>query len=160
MTAASLPLRPFGTRELGQGASSRSCGRGATPAAATRNKKVGPLGWRATQDSKLWPSAPEAPGRDLQPDGTYCKPMESLEQNPPKGRDRMQSDAAVCRIPVPSVSPGLLTVREVARLLKVSTATVYKLILRGDLPHLRVSNAIRVAQEDLYALISGGNRRS
>ena len=112
------------------------------------------------QDSNLWPSAPEASGRDLQPDGTYCKSMESLEQNPPKGRDGMQPDAAVCRILVPSVSPGLLTVREVARVLKVSTSTVYKLVSRRVLPHLRASNAIRVAQEDLCALLSAGKQRS
>src|SRR5574342_353344 len=59
-----------------------------------------------------------------------------------------------------SVSPGLLTVREVARLLKVSTATVYRLVSRGDLHHLRVSNAIRVDRDDLYAFLSGGKGRS
>ena len=38
----------------------------------------------------------------------------------------------------------LLTVREVAEVLKISTATVYALVKRGDLAHVRVSNAIRV----------------
>ncbi len=37
-----------------------------------------------------------------------------------------------------------LTVREVAGRLKVSTATVYKLIESGAIEHVRVSNAIRV----------------
>jgi excisionase family DNA binding protein len=37
----------------------------------------------------------------------------------------------------------LLTVREVARVLRVSTATVYKLCTRGELAHVRVLNVIR-----------------
>ena len=41
--------------------------------------------------------------------------------------------------------PGaLLTVREVADRLQVSRATVYRLVLAGALPVLRVSNAIRI----------------
>jgi excisionase family DNA binding protein len=38
----------------------------------------------------------------------------------------------------------LLTVREAATLLRVSTATIYRLCERGDLRHMRVSNSIRV----------------
>ncbi len=38
----------------------------------------------------------------------------------------------------------LLTVREVAAALRVCTATVYDMIDRGELEHVRVSNAIRV----------------
>ena len=38
----------------------------------------------------------------------------------------------------------LLTVREVAAALRVCTATVYDMIDRGKLEHVRVSNAIRV----------------
>ena len=44
---------------------------------------------------------------------------------------------------------ALLTVREVATLLRVSTATVYALADRQELPHLRVSNALRFRLEDL-----------
>ena len=41
--------------------------------------------------------------------------------------------------------PGrLLTVRETARLLRVSTATVYKLCARGELAHVRMLNVIRI----------------
>jgi excisionase family DNA binding protein len=39
---------------------------------------------------------------------------------------------------------SVLTVREAAEILKVSTATVYALVQRGELPHVRVSNAIRI----------------
>jgi excisionase family DNA binding protein len=48
---------------------------------------------------------------------------------------------------------GLLTVREVAARLSVSTATVYGLCGRGELAYLRVSGAIRVRREDLEALL-------
>jgi excisionase family DNA binding protein len=37
-----------------------------------------------------------------------------------------------------------LTVREAARVLKVSTATVYKLCARGELAHVRLLNVIRI----------------
>jgi excisionase family DNA binding protein len=47
----------------------------------------------------------------------------------------------------------LLTVRAVAGRLGVSTATVYKIVAQGDLPHARVSNAIRIAPTDLAAYI-------
>jgi excisionase family DNA binding protein len=45
----------------------------------------------------------------------------------------------------PVVFSGLLTVRAAARLLGVTPATVYGLCSRNKLPHVRVSNAIRIA---------------
>ena len=48
----------------------------------------------------------------------------------------------------------LLTVRAVASRLGVSTATVYKLVAHGDLPHVRVSNAIRVIPDDLDSFLA------
>jgi excisionase family DNA binding protein len=49
----------------------------------------------------------------------------------------------------------LLTVRDVAERLAVCTATVYALCERGELRHLRVSNAIRILLGDLEAFIAG-----
>jgi excisionase family DNA binding protein len=46
----------------------------------------------------------------------------------------------------------LLTVREAARVLRVSTATVYKLCTRGELGHVRVLNSIRILSEALGML--------
>ena len=37
-----------------------------------------------------------------------------------------------------------LGVREYARLFSVSTATVYRAVARGELPHVRVSSVIRI----------------
>jgi len=48
-----------------------------------------------------------------------------------------------------SVRAALLTVREVATLLRVSTATIYALAARQELPHLRISNALRFRSEDV-----------
>ena len=54
----------------------------------------------------------------------------------------------------------LLSVREVAAVLGVSTATVYVLIERGEIVHVRVSNAIRVSAAALatFAKRSRGKR--
>jgi excisionase family DNA binding protein len=54
----------------------------------------------------------------------------------------------------------LLSVREIAARLGVSTATVYKLCDRGELPHVRVSNSIRIAPADLAEFIARMRRRS
>jgi excisionase family DNA binding protein len=48
----------------------------------------------------------------------------------------------------------LLTVRQVAQLLGVCRATVYKWAATGLLPHVRIVNVIRIRREDLSALIA------
>ncbi len=50
----------------------------------------------------------------------------------------------------------LLTAPQVADALGVCRATVYRLVSWGQLPAIRVSNAIRVWQEDLDAFIGRG----
>jgi excisionase family DNA binding protein len=48
--------------------------------------------------------------------------------------------------------PGLkrlLTVKEVAAILRVCRDTVYRLCANGQLPHVRILNAIRIAPADL-----------
>jgi len=45
--------------------------------------------------------------------------------------------------------PALLTVRQAADMLTVSTRTVYNLINGGKLPHYRIANTIRVAVADV-----------
>jgi excisionase family DNA binding protein len=58
------------------------------------------------------------------------------------------------RAPVRAVPEELLTVREVAARLRLSTATVYKLCTRGDLPHVRILNSIRVTPSGLNAFLA------
>ena len=52
-----------------------------------------------------------------------------------------------------------LTVREVAARLRVSTATVYDLCESGGLAHVRVSNAIRVAEGALRGFLLRQGRK-
>jgi excisionase family DNA binding protein len=58
------------------------------------------------------------------------------------------------------VVSGLLTVGEVAGMLRVSTMTVYRLIGNGDLPALRIGKNYRIRQTDLDALLSSWVVRS
>ena len=48
---------------------------------------------------------------------------------------------------------GLLTVREVAAEMRVSTMTVYRLIRAGELPAIRVGKHFRIKGGDLYAYL-------
>jgi excisionase family DNA binding protein len=57
---------------------------------------------------------------------------------------------------VRTVPERLLSVREVARILALSAATVYRLAREGALPHLRVGNAIRVHPDDVRRLTTAG----
>ncbi|MEP6653429.1 MAG: helix-turn-helix domain-containing protein [Myxococcales bacterium] len=52
----------------------------------------------------------------------------------------------------------LLSVKDVARALAVSTATVYGLCESGKLPHVRVLNTIRVSRPDLRRFVAEGTR--
>jgi len=52
----------------------------------------------------------------------------------------------------------LLTVRAVAAHVGVSTATIYKLVAQGELPHVRVSRAIRVKPDDRAAYLARARR--
>jgi len=52
----------------------------------------------------------------------------------------------------------LLTVREVAKRLRVCPSTVYKLCAEGKLAHVRVSNAIRVLPGEVGSLGRGQRR--
>jgi len=52
-----------------------------------------------------------------------------------------------------SFAAPLLTVPEVAAVLRVSTRTVYTLCEQGRLAHVRVMNAIRVEPAALIALV-------
>jgi len=60
----------------------------------------------------------------------------------------------------PAAQPAaLLTVRDVAARLRVSTARVYALIESGELTHLRLgNNTIRVSEADLAAYLARGQR--
>jgi len=52
----------------------------------------------------------------------------------------------------------LLRAADVAEQLGVSTATVYKICKSGDLPHIRIVDAIRVRPTDLAEFVSARRR--
>ncbi|MCC6809834.1 MAG: helix-turn-helix domain-containing protein [Deltaproteobacteria bacterium] len=52
----------------------------------------------------------------------------------------------------------LLTVREAADRLRVKPVTVYRLCARGELPHVRVSNAIRILVSDVDVIMARSTR--
>jgi excisionase family DNA binding protein len=55
----------------------------------------------------------------------------------------------------PAMGP-LLTVAEVAAVLRVSNMTVYRLIKAGDLPALRVGKNYRIRESELETFLSAG----
>ena len=54
----------------------------------------------------------------------------------------------------------LLTVAEVADVLRVSNMTVYRLIKAGDIPALRVGKNYRIRERDLEAYLASGSVRA
>ena len=125
-----------------------------------------PFSVSGRQDSNLRPLGPEGePGfstgsTSVQAVGFLQSPAHSCDATTRAGRS-----GTLGRVPPVSPNPQrglqvrpadasrLLTVREVAACLRTSTATVYALCGRGDLPHARVSNAIRIRPEDLEAYL-------
>lgn len=98
---------------------------------------------------------------------------ESRSDFPSRGATHSGSEATVCtenspggvktgpRNTLRSVRGGvddLISLAEVAKRLGVCRATAYSLVERGELPHVRISNAIRVSPADLAAFVAA--RRS
>ena len=52
-------------------------------------------------------------------------------------------------------SQKLLKVIEVARILNISRSLVYRLIHTGKIPHIRISQAVRIHQNDLDKFVEG-----
>jgi len=120
--------------------------------------------WRALLDSNQWPSAsesvqgksttlPESP----QPSSNRTVSAEAGSQGIPF-LPPVPKDFVTRLLPERRAEPPLLTVRQVAERLGVRTATVYRLCDEGELPHIRVLHAIRIAPGDVETFI--GMRRS
>jgi excisionase family DNA binding protein len=54
----------------------------------------------------------------------------------------------------PFTEARLLTVNEVADLLRVSRMTVYRLIKTGEMPALRVGRSYRLREEDIHSYLT------
>ena len=54
-------------------------------------------------------------------------------------------------MPTPTI---LLTIRETAATLRVSVATIERMLRRGDLPHVKMNRATRILRSDVEAYIA------
>jgi excisionase family DNA binding protein len=74
--------------------------------------------------------------------------------SPQNSATRLLPDFRSSNFTKSEIDGPLLKVAEVAEALSVCRATVYALCERGELPHLRISNAIRVRRVDLEAFLA------
>jgi excisionase family DNA binding protein len=106
----------------------------------------------------LRPSAPEDRPGCVHVGAESCKSAKTGHfasgSDPPK----VQQDAGECREFGSVLGPPTLTVGEVAAILRVSTATVYKAIRTGLLPAFRVVGQFRVVRTDLERFAPGDSR--
>src|SRR5262249_2519070 len=133
------------------------------PRASTNEKQ-----W-ALQDSNLGPIGYESNPQSVQPFAPVHNSSEPFVNGYPRETSRSQRIGGFRKKFVPSLSPNLksipggaghlLSVREIAARLGVSTATVYSLCDRGELPHVRISNSIPIAPADLVDFIARSRRR-
>jgi len=56
------------------------------------------------------------------------------------------------------MNAGVYTVAEMARILKVSEKTAYRLIQEQEIPHIRVRGQIRITAMALDTYLQGGKR--
>jgi integrase len=149
-----------------------------SPSSTDQGQAAGPpAGNRAQRRENLW-----RPHGDLNPSRrresqvgqstearSASQSLEKTTVTTPGTVHALQPFAPDLRNFVPAVSPSrlavleggyrnLLTVRQVAERLGVCAATVYSLVNGGRLPHVRVSNAIRVSPEDLAAYVEAQRR--
>ncbi len=130
-----------------------------------------PFSVSGRQDSNLRPLGPEGPSRisrespDVQVLANSQAPGAAADAVAPVGRPRTLPHVTPVlptsgrRSPrLSALDAPLLSVRETAERLRVSTATIYALCGRGELRHVRVSNAIRLRVEDLEDFIRRGGR--
>ena len=125
---------------------------------------------RAIQDSNLWPLAPEG-GSESSTTSGGVQPVEETGGEPiAKGTDGRPGRPWTLphgtlmgpspRLRAVEVGAGrLLSVREVAARLGVSTAIVYRFYELGELAHVRISNTYRVRPSELERFITERRRR-
>ena len=89
----------------------------------------------------------------LAEDGSASQAFTTARDSRSAGFHSVSPDARICRPFAAPVLQDLLTVRQVADRLGVSTATVYKLCNRGSLRYVRILGAIRIAPAELTAFL-------
>ena len=133
---------------------------------SARPQKIEALDWSGRQDSNLRPPGPEPELEEFHAvtsGGTGEQPVENRgdpdtpasDTVAPNGYGETPFGAPVVRDLPPDPGPHerLLTVREVAASLRVSTALVYKLCERNELRSLRIGGALRFYEADLESFL-------
>ena len=80
-------------------------------------------------------------------------PMKCLERDPYVKR-AMEARDAVAKLK-PGEAEALLTVKEMADLLRVSTAMVYRLVRQGELKAIHIGRLVRFRPDAYQRLIEG-----
>ena len=91
----------------------------------------------------------------MQVDAVGCKSAEVRDLALRLTPSQVQQNAPACRKNGSVLGPPMLTVGEVAAILRVSTATVYKAIRAGMVPAVRVVGQFRIALPDVERLTAG-----
>jgi len=115
------------------------------------------LHWSGRLDLNQRPLAPQAVPNAAQPSSDLPKSSESLGVQGDAPVQGSQGSTTIRRNFATNLLPPveqLLTVRQVAQLLGVCRATVYKWAAIELLPHVRIVNVIRVRPRDLGAFIA------
>jgi excisionase family DNA binding protein len=101
--------------------------------------------------------APQPVHDAAQPSPDLANSLEAFESASHPAVQGSQGSSAIRRDFAANLLPTieqLLTVRQVAQLLGVCRATVYKWATAGALPHVRIINLVRVRSQDLVAFVA------
>jgi excisionase family DNA binding protein len=95
----------------------------------------------------------------LKPLNKYCAVATTDGQTAPKAASRLPGDCPLTIehmtdfTPRTDGQPDLITVRELAETLRVSTTSVYRLVERRDIPFHRLPRGLRFRREDVDAYL-------
>src|SRR5512139_2071759 len=89
--------------------------------------------------------------REIWNRGSRCVTKMTLSINKPwKGEDSMiTKDGTTLRTKLSSPAPVFLTVSEAARLLRITTRSIYQMVAESRIPYRRVGKAVRFEQTEL-----------
>jgi integrase len=123
--------------------------------------EIGRRGVR-THDHRLVKATPDVapitsgvPNRQL---SSHSSQSSDSQRSSNVGRKPPQSGPPGVQLRAVSLGERMLGVKEVAALLSVSAATVYRLVEFGHLRHSRVLSSIRISEADLAAFLKGGGK--
>ena len=124
------------------------------PTALVWPRKIAGFSWSGRLDLNQRPLVPQAVPNDAQPSSGLPKSSDFFGDQSDSRVQRSQGSTKIRRNFATNLLPPierLLAVGQVAQLLGVCRATVYKWAATGLLPHVRIINVVRVRPQDLVA---------